>query len=250
MSSNNLSVVNKLSKFSKTRILVIGDSAVGKSSLVHRLCHNKELKDPRWTIGCNIEVMINQSSDDEQFIEFWDVGGRKSYSCSRGVYYHEVNGVLIVHDLTNYKSYQNLRVWVDELVKRDSEESITGHCDMTNFQSPLSRYYVKPRKGQLGSLPVLVIGNKLDDCRKVPEYNSQKDYHLPSLNVSAKTGEGDFDKLRSFIHQINNINKMKKQSLKVSTKDSHLPSGRVPVRSRVLQSPIGSKSIDFFMQEV
>uniref|UniRef100_A0A8C9G333 RABL3 n=1 Tax=Pavo cristatus TaxID=9049 RepID=A0A8C9G333_PAVCR len=40
----------------RVKVLVLGDSGVGKSSLVHLLCHNQVLGNPSWTVGCSVDV--------------------------------------------------------------------------------------------------------------------------------------------------------------------------------------------------
>lgn len=49
------------------------------------------------------------------FVEFWDIGGRATYERSRSVFYGAYNGLVLVHDLTNRKSYANLRRWIAEV---------------------------------------------------------------------------------------------------------------------------------------
>lgn len=68
---------HKLSKpkqIPKIRILVVGDSGVGKSSLIYKLCNQGNvLKQPRWTVGCAVEVMAYEYKRTF-FIEFFDIG--------------------------------------------------------------------------------------------------------------------------------------------------------------------------------
>lgn len=44
----------------KVKVVVIGDSGVGKSSLVHLIAHQHVLKKPSWTIGCSVDVKVNE----------------------------------------------------------------------------------------------------------------------------------------------------------------------------------------------
>lgn len=46
------------SNLEKVKILVVGDSGVGKTSLVHLICHQEVLKRPNWTIGCSVDVKV------------------------------------------------------------------------------------------------------------------------------------------------------------------------------------------------
>ena len=73
------------------KILVVGDSEVGKSSLVHLICHKSPLSRPLYTTGCSLEVKVHEyfpdktdaSSRELFFLEFWDIGGSIAYQKSR-----------------------------------------------------------------------------------------------------------------------------------------------------------------------
>ena len=64
----------------KVRILVLGDSGVGKTSLVHLICQGEELKKPRSTVGCAINMTVHEprgNPGSSCFVEFW-YGPRRS----------------------------------------------------------------------------------------------------------------------------------------------------------------------------
>jgi Rab-like protein 3 len=95
----------------KIKIIVLGDSSSGKSSLVNLICNSDELKKSSWTIGCSVDVKIHQFKDatkehKQYIVEFWDIGGGIK-SCT-DIFYNNIDGCLLVHDLTNRRSYDNL----------------------------------------------------------------------------------------------------------------------------------------------
>ena len=47
------------SNYDKVKIVVVGDSGVGKTSFVHLIVHQEVLKKPNWTIGCSVDVKVN-----------------------------------------------------------------------------------------------------------------------------------------------------------------------------------------------
>ncbi|XP_032069137.1 rab-like protein 3 isoform X4 [Thamnophis elegans] len=149
----------------RVKVLVLGDSGVGKSSLVHLLCHNQMLGNPSWTVGCSVDVRIHdykEGTPDEKiyFIELWDVGGSvgsaSSVKSTRLMFYNSVNGIILVHDLTNKKSSQNLYRWYLEALNKDVTPSsvlvTNGDYDREQFAD--------------NQIPLLVIGTKLD---QIPE---------------------------------------------------------------------------------
>jgi small GTP-binding protein len=181
----------------KLRILVLGDSGVGKSCLVERLVTGKPpASTPRWTLGCDISVMVhtvvlNQTSEKKVLIELWDVGGHGNYAEAREVFYHRINGVILVHDSSNKKSLQHLKSWLEELEKEDWSRKRRGvagieeprfaanYLNRTQASGPLSRRLAPSAnnaptdQGQtagtrpLDGLPVLIVGNKSDSGRVV-----------------------------------------------------------------------------------
>lgn len=144
--------------FGQVRVLVVGDSGVGKSSLVHLLLNGSSIARPSQTVGCEVGIKHvtygsaggssnNISSDAERnfFVELWDVSGHERYKACRSLFYTQINGVIFVYDLSQRKTKTNLNKWAVEVAE-------TG-----TFLAPLG-------SGGPGGLPVpyLVIANKTD----------------------------------------------------------------------------------------
>ncbi|KAG8199556.1 hypothetical protein JTE90_009397 [Oedothorax gibbosus] len=145
-----------MASIEKVKILVVGDSGVGKSSLVHLIAHSEAIANPSWTIGCSVEVKLHECKEGTPFqktffIEMWDVGGSTGHMNSRSIFYNSFNGVILVHDLTNRKSKQNLRKWLAEVLSKDNPGK---KCN--GWYSYDSEQFVD------NQIPVLVIGTKQD----------------------------------------------------------------------------------------
>jgi len=143
-----------MSTIDKARIIVVGDAGVGKSSLVHLICHGEPIANPYWTIGCSVEVKLHEyragtPQEKTYFIELWDIGGWTAHRSSRSTFYNPVHGIVLVHDLTNRKSQQNLRKWLTEVLNRD--------CRNTSDDVD---YDAEQLAGS--SVPMIVVGTKLD----------------------------------------------------------------------------------------
>lgn len=144
---------------------------------MHLICYNKPLSSPSWTVGVSLEVKLHdfKAGTPQQktyFTELWDVGGSSSHRNSRSVFYNGVNGVILVHDLTNRKSEANLRKWLKEIfTSREKENShvLGGISYGGNTSSPSSLLSgdddddFDPEQF-VGStqIPVFVIGTKQD----------------------------------------------------------------------------------------
>lgn len=77
------------------KILVIGESDVGKSCFVHLICHGRPPLDLSSTIGCNIEITKYEFDQKSFLIELWDIGGRIKYRNNRSIFGDDVDGKTI-----------------------------------------------------------------------------------------------------------------------------------------------------------
>lgn len=152
----------------QVRVLVVGDSGVGKSSLVHLIVNGSSLLHPSQTVGCTVSVKhttygspgsssnsIKGDSERDFFIELWDVSGHERYKDCRSLFYAQINGVIFVHDLSQRRTKTSLQKWAVEV-------AVAG-----TFSAPLG-------SGGPGGLPVpyIVIGNKADIAAKYPRGSS------------------------------------------------------------------------------
>ncbi|KAM6590731.1 small GTPase LIP1 [Cannabis sativa] len=146
----------------QVRVLVVGDSGVGKTSLVHLIVKGSSIARPPQTVGCNVDVKhitygnagsssnsIKGDSERDFFVELWDVSGHERYKDCRSLFYSQINGVIFVHDLSQRRTKTSLQKWATEI-------STAG-----TFSAPLG-------SGGPGGLPVpyIVIGNKADIAAK------------------------------------------------------------------------------------
>ncbi|XP_038202777.1 rab-like protein 3 isoform X1 [Arvicola amphibius] len=158
-----------MASLDRVKVLVLGDSGVGKSSLVHLLCHSQVLGNPSWTVGCSVDIRVHdykEGTPEEKtyYIELWDIGGSvgsaSSVKSTRAVFYNSVNGIILVHDLTNKKSSQNLYRWSLEVLNRDLVPTgvlvTNGDYDREQFAD--------------NQIPLLVIGTKLDQIHETKRH--------------------------------------------------------------------------------
>lgn len=101
----------------------------------------------------------------------------------------QINGILLVYDLTNSRSYQALRQWLSELVQaHNSQRGGIVDCprDRTNGGGG--------QHNGLGSLPTFIIGNKVDlHSNTSKRHNTLEELHIESMEMSATHAGGHFD---------------------------------------------------------
>lgn len=91
------------------------------------MSHNEALVSPGWTIGCSAEVKLHEYKEGTNaqqtfFIELFDIAGSIGHQNTRGVFYNPTHGIILVHDLTNRKSHDNLQRWLYEIINKDGKD--------------------------------------------------------------------------------------------------------------------------------
>ncbi|KAL7064170.1 hypothetical protein AAHC03_05604 [Spirometra sp. Aus1] len=172
-----------MQNFGRVKIAVAGDSGVGKTAFVHLISQKEALLNPSWTVGCGVEIMLYDGppAGDTQkyFIELWDIGGSAGHKNARYVFYDNIQGIILVHDLTNKKSELHLSNWLNELTATDSLEVVchsANGCtspDATSNGRAATTYpsfdirgfwrdNTPPPVSLSPVVPILVVGTKLD----------------------------------------------------------------------------------------
>lgn len=165
------------------KLILFGDEQVGKTSLVNRFVNDKFEEDYISTLGYNVYEKRFPFGDYIVSLMIYDVGGQERFAELRKRYAEGANTAILVYDITNEESYNNIEKWAQELYR-----------------------YVGP-------LPFIVLGNKRDlaEERKIDVFNGEKmcidTGAVTFLETSAKTGENverafqilAFETLRAYI---------------------------------------------------
>ncbi|MFX0029172.1 MAG: Rab family GTPase [Candidatus Hermodarchaeota archaeon] len=152
------------------KIIVIGDPAVGKTSLLTNFCGDKFQYEYVPTVGVNITkekvtVKNDMGKDTNISLMVWDVAGQPQFYMLHRPYFNGADGMMLVYDVTRSSSFSNINNWYSTAVKYG-----------------------------LSGIPRILIGNKIDlkDEKKIilpmAEHLSQK-LNAPFFETSALTGE-------------------------------------------------------------
>jgi small GTP-binding protein len=128
------------------KILILGDSGVGKSSLFLRYTKNEFNADMRSTIGVEFGLKFLKIEDFQLKIQIWDTAGQERYRAITSSYYKGSHGCFIVYDITNEASFENVEKWYEHVQKeagKDISIILVGNkCDLENERK------VSKEKGQ------------------------------------------------------------------------------------------------------
>ena len=106
----------------KLKIVIIGDSGVGKTNLLKRFVSNTFDQSSKATVG--VEFMSKTYKINKQIfkIELWDTAGQERYKSITAVYYKGAKGALIVYDITTKSSFENIDKWLGEIRDKTSDD--------------------------------------------------------------------------------------------------------------------------------
>mmetsp|Transcript_26820 Transcript_26820/g.37032 ORF Transcript_26820/g.37032 Transcript_26820/m.37032 type:complete len:227 (-) Transcript_26820:96-776(-) len=100
------------------KVIILGDGAVGKTSLAMRFTEDEFSKSYKQTIGLDFFIkQLTLPGDVNVAIQLWDIGGQTIGGKMIGNYIYGAQAVLLVYDISNYQSFENLEEWY-RVVKR------------------------------------------------------------------------------------------------------------------------------------
>ena len=155
------------------KVVVVGDGAVGKTTLIRRYCEGKFHASRVATIGVDFytqQVQLPSSTSVGAYgavkLSIWDMAGQDQFEIVRTGFYRGSRAAALVYDVTSMASLGNLKRWRDEVLRA--------------------------RPGQ----PFLVVGNKVDLERTISLELGRRAaayFEAPYVETSALTGEGVAD---------------------------------------------------------
>uniref|UniRef100_A0A182JAE3 Ras-related protein Rab-35 n=1 Tax=Anopheles atroparvus TaxID=41427 RepID=A0A182JAE3_ANOAO len=105
------------------KLLIIGDSGVGKSSLLIRFSDNTFSGSYITTIGVDFKIRTVLLHGERVKLQIWDTAGQERFRTITNTYYRGTHGVIVVYDVTNGESFGNVKRWLQE---------IESNCDIVN----------------------------------------------------------------------------------------------------------------------
>lgn len=97
------------------KIVLIGDSGVGKSNLLTRFTRNEFNLESRSTIGVEFATRTIEIDGKRVKAQIWDTAGQERYRAITSAYYRGAVGALIVYDISKSESYESISKWLKEL---------------------------------------------------------------------------------------------------------------------------------------
>ena len=146
----------------KLKVVIVGDSGVGKSNLIKRFTTNEFNVNSKATVGVEFLSKSYKINDKIFKIEMWDTAGQERYKSITSAYYKGAKGALLVYDTTSAQSFENVGKWLSEIKEKTNKD-----------------------------IRLILVGNKIDlkDSKAVSTEQAlakAKEWDIPLMETSAK----------------------------------------------------------------
>ena len=160
------------------KLILIGDSCVGKSNILSKYLKNEFDQSSKATVGVEFGTKTVEMNDKKIKIQIWDTAGQERYRSITSAYYKGAKGAFIVYDITRRNTFDNIDKWISDL--------------KTNGDNNIS---------------IMLIGNKsdLNDKREVETNEGIKkseETKIAFMETSALSGENIIKAFNELIEQI------------------------------------------------
>jgi len=118
------------------KLLLIGDSAVGKSCLLMRFADDTYNDKFISTIGVDFKICTLNVDDKRVKLQLWDTAGQERFRTITSSYYRDAHGIIVVYDVTDKQSFHNVQHWMQEIEKYAGESVnkllVGNKCDLSS----------------------------------------------------------------------------------------------------------------------
>ena len=164
----------------KCQLLIIGDSTVGKTSILGRYANGIFNANYLATIGLDNFTKDEIIDNKTIRIKIWDTAGQEKYQSLTKGFFRNAQGIMVVFDVTNSETYKDIKYWT---------QSIKAHMS-----------------SDIDEISVIIIGNKIDSNeREVKRGEAEiycKELGYPYFETSAKTGENVDETIKYLVKQV------------------------------------------------
>jgi len=118
------------------KLLLIGDSSVGKSCLLLRFADDSYVDSYISTIGVDFKIRTIDLDGKTVKLQIWDTAGQERFRTITSSYYRGAHGIIIVYDVTEMESYNNVKQWLSEIDRYASDSVckllVGNKCDLVD----------------------------------------------------------------------------------------------------------------------
>jgi small GTP-binding protein len=124
------------------KVIIIGDSGVGKTNLITRFCENSFKDSYVATIGVDFKIKTLSAGDRRYKLQIWDTAGQERFKNITQTYYKGAAGIILSYSITDRNSFENVERWISQIdtnAPRDVSKVLIGTkydlCDTRQVSS-------------------------------------------------------------------------------------------------------------------
>ncbi|XP_049722528.1 ras-related protein Rab-36 isoform X1 [Elephas maximus indicus] len=106
-----------------SKVVVVGDLYVGKTSLIHRFCKNIFDRDYKATIGVDFEIERFEIAGVPYSLQIWDTAGQEKFKCIASAYYRGAQVIITAFDLSDVQTLEHTRQWLEDALRENEPGS-------------------------------------------------------------------------------------------------------------------------------
>uniref|UniRef100_A0A5K4F161 EF-hand domain-containing protein n=2 Tax=Schistosoma mansoni TaxID=6183 RepID=A0A5K4F161_SCHMA len=131
------------------KVILVGDSGVGKSSFSYRFCDGIFYPQLRATLGVDFRTKNIKMNNSVYTIQLWDTAGQETYRCIVRSYFRKIDGVVLMYAVDQPDTFTNIKYWMEMIKESTSEVNV----------------------------PILLVGNKVD-LRNTSSNSTKESYNI------------------------------------------------------------------------
>ena len=192
------------------KVVVVGNSGVGKSALLNRYVDNNFSDKFIATLGVDFKIKSLKLNGKLIKLTIWDTAGQERFLSLTNRYYRGADGVFLVYDVTNGGSFENLKMWLNEVEINNSccyLQANTNACPQC--PPPYTEKVSNPdnQNDQNSNLAKVILGNKSDLRHKlaVPRILAEKfsqNNKMDFFEVSAKENQNVEEAFHKLVYKM------------------------------------------------
>lgn len=185
------------------KIIIIGDSSVGKSCLLTRFSDGQYNRNFHTTLGVDFGSKMISIGDKAIKLHIWDTAGQETFKSITKSYYRGAAGIILVYDITNKSSFDHLTTWINDIKTINSN-----------------------------NIPIIIVGNKSDlhinrkvELNELEKYASENGYLFKETSVKSNINVSEIffnlaehilDKIEKRVIEVKEVNGIKYGSQRIN----------------------------------
>jgi Ras-related protein Rab-1A len=200
------------------KILLLGDSTVGKTAFILRFCEDKFEEDSLTTIGLDQKNKFVKRGDKKLELHIWDTAGQERFRSIAKNCYKGADGIILMYDISKYETFKQIKTWINNIKESIDIDKIAlivvgNKCDMPKTDKSVDQ---QSKQNYESTSKMKIIEASAKDNINVNESFISLIDKMLELGLGKKKGNDDDND----IDEMNNSQQLKKPNNVKKKKDN------------------------------